>query len=98
MRAVRFSRLARSQLRAVARYLLEQTGHERAGETFVRSIEARMLKLAQLSASIGRPRSDLGEGLRSLPHQSYVVFFSYGVDTIDVVQVLHSRQDIDAHF
>lgn len=76
MRSVRFSRLARSQLQAVARYLLEQTGDERAGEKFVRSIEARMLKLAKLSASI----------------------FGYGADTIDVVQVLHSRQDIDAHF
>ena len=57
-----------------------------------------MLKLAKLSASIGRPRPELGEGLRSLPHQSHIVIFGYGVDTLDVVQVLHSRQDIDAHF
>lgn len=98
MRSVRFSRLARSQLQAIARYLLEQTGDERTGEQFVRSIEAHMLKLAGLSATIGRPRSDLGEGLRSLPHQSHVIIFRYGIETIDVVQAMHSRQDIDAHF
>lgn len=98
MRSVRFSGLARAQLRTIARYLLKQTGDDRAGEQFVRAIEARVLKLAGLSATIGRPRPDLGEGLRSLPHQSYIVIFRYGVGSIDVVQVLHSRQDIDARF
>ena len=96
MSAVRFSDRARAQVRAVARYLYQQTGDDRAGEQFVRELEARMLKFAGLPGTLGRPRPELGDGLRSLPHHAYVVIFRYGSDTVDVVQVLHARRGTGA--
>jgi toxin ParE1/3/4 len=93
VRLVRFSSRARAQLRAAARYLLEQSGDERAGTRLVRSIEDRMTKFAGLPGTLGRPRPELGDGLRSLPHHGYVVIFRYGDGTIDVVQVIHARRD-----
>ncbi len=52
-----------------------------------------MLKLAELPGTLGRARPDIGEHIRSLPHHAYVVIFRYGIDTLDVVQVVHSRRD-----
>lgn len=93
MRLVRFSNRARAQLRAAARYLFGQSGDERAGTRLVRSIEDRMIKFAGLPGTLGRPRPELGDGMRSLPHHGYVVIFHYGDDTVDVVQVIHPRRD-----
>lgn len=92
MRRVRFSGRARAQLRAIALYLLQKTGDDRAGEAFIRQIDARVSKLSDLPGALGRPRPTLGEGIRSLPHHGYVIIFRYGEETIDVVQVVHSRR------
>jgi toxin ParE1/3/4 len=94
VRQVRFSGRSIAQLRAVARYLLQQTSDDRAGERLVRGMETRILHLAELPGHIGRPRPELGSGVRSLPHLSYVVIFRYGENNIDVLQVVHSRQDV----
>ena len=92
MRQVRFSGRSRAQLQSIARCLLQQTGDGRAGERLVRGIEARILHLAELQGRLGRP--ELGSDVRSLPHLSYVVVFRYGEDSIDVLLVVHSRQDV----
>jgi len=94
MRSVRFSGRARAQLVSIARYYYRQTGDARTGERIVRGIERRLLKLAGPPGALGRPRPELGHGVRSLPHAPYIVLFRYGDDVIDVLQVLHGRQDI----
>ncbi len=86
------------QLRGIARYMLEQTGDDRAGERFVRDLEARILKLAALPGTLGRPRPELGEAIRSLPHHGYIIIFRYEEVIVDVVQILHSRQDLPSAF
>lgn len=96
MRHVRFSGRALAQLRAIARYLLRQTGDERAGERFVRDIESHVLKFADLPGTPGRPRPELGPGIRSFPHHAYVVIFRYTDASLDIVQIIHALRDIDA--
>jgi toxin ParE1/3/4 len=98
VRQVRFSRRARGQLEEIGRYLIGQTGDRRAAEVLVRGIENRMLKLGAMPSVIGRPRPELGEGLRSLPHESYLVFFTYVDERIDVLHVLHARRDLPTYF
>ena len=96
MRRVRFSPDARSQLLAIARYLQEQTGDERAGERTIRRIEERLLRTAELTPMLGRPRPELGTEVRSLPHGRYLILLRYTDGTIDVLHVLHGSRDIAA--
>ena len=44
----------------------------------------------------GRLRSDLGQNLRSFPVGNYIIFHIPLSDGIEVVRVMHGRQDIDA--
>lgn len=97
MRSVTFGSLARTHLLQIARYLHNRTGDERAGEKLIRSIEARMNKAGELTAKLGRPRTDLGEGVRSLPHKDYLIFFRYEEDSIAVLHVLHGHRDVEAY-
>jgi toxin ParE1/3/4 len=44
----------------------------------------------------GRVRLDLGANLRSFPIGNYVIFYVPIPDGVEVVRVMHGRQDIDA--
>jgi len=44
----------------------------------------------------GRPRPDLGQNLRSFPVERYIIFYTSVSDGIEVVRVVHGRQDIKA--
>ena len=98
MRTVSFGRRARKHLLSVARYLFEQTGDRRAGDKFVREIEARMLKVGATPTTLGTPRPDLGTALHSVPFKAYLIFFRYEDDRIDVLHVMHSHRDLRAYF
>ncbi|MCY0096025.1 type II toxin-antitoxin system RelE/ParE family toxin [Hoeflea ulvae] len=47
---------------------------------------------------IGRLRPELGEGLKSFPHGSHVVFFMNWQGELAVVRVLHGSRDHEALF
>jgi len=47
---------------------------------------------------IGRERSSLGVGMRSVVVGMYVIFYAIERDHITVVRVLDGRRDIDAEF
>jgi toxin ParE1/3/4 len=44
----------------------------------------------------GRARGELVHGLRSFPVGNYLIFYVIVIDGIEVVRVMHGRQDIDA--
>jgi toxin ParE1/3/4 len=44
----------------------------------------------------GRERSELREGLRSFPVGNYLIFYVPTPDGVEVVRVMHGRQDIGA--
>ncbi|MGN6685172.1 MAG: type II toxin-antitoxin system RelE/ParE family toxin [Devosia sp.] len=98
MRELRFSRRARQHLDDIDDYLFERTGDKGAGAKLVRAIEARMFRLAGSPATFGRPRPELGPGLRSLPHGPYLIFFIATERHIDVLHVLHARRDLGRYF
>ena len=47
---------------------------------------------------IGRERSSLAPGLRSLVAGMYVIFYLVERDRVTIVRVLDGRRDIDAEF
>jgi toxin ParE1/3/4 len=47
---------------------------------------------------IGRDRSTLAQGLRSIVTGAYVIFYTVEPDRIIIVRILDGRRDIDAEF
>jgi toxin ParE1/3/4 len=66
-------------------------------ETIVGEFHEKLESLAR-SPFIGRERSSLGVGMRSVVVGMYVIFYVIERDHITVVRVLDGRRDIDAEF
>jgi toxin ParE1/3/4 len=58
-------------------------------------LEARVLEDFPL---MGRPRNDLGEGLRALVINKYIFFYITNGDDVLIKCVIHGHRDIDAQF
>ena len=93
MRRYRLTRVAGRALEDIANYIGERTGDLERGAVFVAKLRAQCEKLAMLPGAIGRPRPDLGPGVRSFVHENYVIVFRYETDTIDILNVVHVRRD-----
>ena len=68
-----------------------------AAESVIRDIDRKFESLSRFPF-IGRERSSLAPGLRSLAAWPYVIFYAIGNDRIIIVRVLDGRRDIDAEF
>ena len=66
-------------------------------EMIVSEIDKKLESLARFPF-IGRERSSLGVGMRSVVDGMYVIFYAIERDHITVVRVLDGRRDIDAEF
>ncbi len=77
-------------------YIEEHSGESRANAV-LRKINQKIAAIAT-QPGIGRPRDELAPGLRSLPAPPYVIFYFPIEGGIEVIHVIHGRQDIDAIF
>lgn len=98
MRRLVFLAQAKSDLVQIQRDLTRLIGQLSVARNVADGLRAHCRRLAGFSATIGRPRPDLGEGLRSQPQDSYIIFFRYADDRLEVVTILHGARDIDALF
>lgn len=69
---------------------------ERA-DAFVDRIDAKFRALAQ-HPLMGRDRSELAAGLRSVPLPPYVIFYEPVPTGVVIVRVLHGARDTEAQF
>ena len=67
--------------------------NETAANALLKRIEHAMQMLV-LNPESGRRRSDLAPDLRSFPVGNYVVFYSLRAGHLEIVRILHSRQDV----
>ncbi|MGH6739904.1 MAG: type II toxin-antitoxin system RelE/ParE family toxin [Bradyrhizobium sp.] len=67
----------------------------RAADALINRIEAAFDMLAETPFA-GRARGDLVRDLRSFPVGNYIIFYLPRPDGIEVLRVVHGRQDIDA--
>lgn len=65
--------------------------------TYLDALEKRLQWLAD-SPYLGRSRDEVREGLRSYSEGSHVVFYRARADGIEVVGILHQRQDLQRYF
>lgn len=91
MSTFRNSPRAVADLEAITDYFEE---HDPSfGVRLLDEITARCRQLANQPRQ-GRPRDDLGAGIRSVAVRDYIIFFRPSADGIDVVRVVHGARDI----
>jgi toxin ParE1/3/4 len=68
-----------------------------AAESILQRIDEKFRQLSDLPF-IGRRRSILGPGIRSVVVGTHVIFYTVAQDSITIVRVIDGRMDIDEEF
>jgi plasmid stabilization system protein ParE len=79
-------------------YIAETSDSVAIAENFVGELCDRCASLARLPGTLGRARPELRPDIRSLPYKSYVIFFRYADDRVEIVDILEGHRDIDSRF
>jgi len=95
---LRFSERAKGDLESIATYIAEDSGSRIVAERFTGELRRKCADLAAAPIRMGRARNELRLGPRSHPYKSYVIFFRYVGDTLEVVTVIEGHRDIPALF
>lgn len=89
---------ARDNLRDIYRYILRESGNRKSATAFVKQLTEQCDRIARFESLLGRRRDDLAPGLRSLVYKAYVIFFIYGDEAVEIVNILHGRRDLEGFF
>jgi toxin ParE1/3/4 len=94
MARIRFTAAARSDLGEIYRYIRKRSGRGETARRFVHELRSKCEQLAAAPIQMGRTRADLRPDLRSHLHKSYVIFFRYEGDVLEIVRMIESHRDI----
>ena len=86
---------AKTDLKDIYQYGLRQWGQTQS-ESYLENIKQQIWTLTEQSL-IGVDRSELLSGARSLPIESHTLFYRVTLDTVEIIRVLHGRQDPQRH-
>jgi plasmid stabilization system protein ParE len=95
---IRYSATARGDLGEIYRYIRRQSQNGVVARDFVNKLRDKCLELANAPIQMGRPRPELRPDLRSHSYGSYIIFFRYVGDTLEILNVLEGHRDIGAAF
>jgi toxin ParE1/3/4 len=98
MRQLRFTDDAESNLLEIALYIANESGSRETALQFTDRMRTKCRHLATHPGTLGTARPDLRDDIRSTPCQSYVIFFRYFGDVLEVVNVLHGSRDVVSYF
>jgi toxin ParE1/3/4 len=85
---------ARRDFSDILAYITKESGSVAIGRRFVDVLRAQCRRLAALPGTLGRARPELRPDIRSFPFKGYVIFFRYGADTFEVVNIVEGHRDI----
>jgi toxin ParE1/3/4 len=91
-----WSRDAEDDLLSIWRYGAEEWSPT-AADDHERAIGRSCLRLVS-HPDLGKSRDELFVGMRSIPIDPHVVFYKVSSDAIEVVRVIHQREDIESIF
>lgn len=69
----------------------------RAAVRFVKAIRRRCMEL-ETSPRSGRSRPELRSDLRSIPFETYVIFYTTADPDLRIERILHGARDLEAIF
>ena len=88
---VTFSPAARDDLVEIAAFIAQDSPTRAA--TFVDELERKCTPLGT-APGIGTSRPELGEGIRTMPHGRYLVFYRPTRNVVRIERILHGARDI----
>lgn len=86
---------AKADLKEIYKYGLRQWGQAQSDKYF-ESLKDQFWALAERPL-IGVERSELLPDARSLPIESHTLFYRVATNTVEIIRVLHARQDPQRH-
>lgn len=86
---------AKTDLKDIYQYGLRQWGQTQS-ESYLENVKEQLWMLTE-QPKIGIDRSELLLGVRSLPIESHTLFYRVTSDAVEIIRVLHSRQDPQRH-
>jgi toxin ParE1/3/4 len=86
---------ARNDLKEIYQYGLRQWGQAQS-ESYLSTIKNQFWLLTQ-QPLMGTERSELLPDARSLPIESHTLFYRVTANRVEIIRVLHGRQDTKLH-
>jgi toxin ParE1/3/4 len=86
---------ARNDLKDIYRYGLRQWGQVQSGDYLARIMNQFWLLTEQ--PLMGTERPELMPDIRSLPMDSHTLFYRVAANRVEIIRVLHARQDPQRH-
>lgn len=66
-------------------------------DRFIEQLYRKCISISELEG-IGRKRAELADGLLSIPHKKYIIFFVREVSRVSIVRILRGSRDFDQVF
>lgn len=98
MAKLRYTKTAIENLTDLTAHIAQQSGSRSLAQSFTGQLRAYCKRLAALPGTMGRARPELGKDLRSSAFKSYIIFFRYAGDILEVVNVLEGHRDFETFF
>jgi toxin ParE1/3/4 len=92
----RFTVPASRDLEAIIDYVAEQSSVDRS-EAFLNKVNKKCQRLVQFP-EMGRRRDELAAGVRSLPVESYLIFYRSIEEGVEILRVVSGYQDLETLF
>ena len=96
MRRVRFQRTARQDVIEIVDYITRRAGDRTTAARFAIVLQDRCRHVASLPGTLGKPRPDLGDDLRSIAARNYVIVFRYEPGTLRVIRIVEGHRSAEA--
>lgn len=95
MRRLVLSATADADIANISAHTAREWG-ESGKRRYLADIQQRLVELRH-RPGIGRPRSDIRAGVRSIVSGRHVIFYIATSETIDVLRILHDAMDVHRH-
>jgi toxin ParE1/3/4 len=86
---------AKADLKEIYQYGLRQWGQAQS-DSYLENLKDHFWSLTE-QPLMGVERPELLPGVRSLPIESHALFYRVTTDTVEIIRVLHGRQDPQRH-
>src|SRR6266700_607197 len=98
MYQLRYLEQAKNALLQIKRHIAGESGSNAIAIRYTERLRQECRKLAELPGTIGRARSELMEGVRSVPYGNYVILFRYSGFFVEIISIIEGHRDIEELF
>ena len=98
MYQLRYTEQAKADLIQIKRYIAKESGSNTVAVRYMEKLRQQCRKLAELPSTMGRPRPELMEGIRSIPYGNYIILFRYKGSLVEIVSIIEGHRDIEGIF